>query len=44
MDINGELSHRYQSFQERVFTDKMYYLPIPYNEIMKSELEQNPGY
>ncbi len=44
LDPNGTLSYRYDLFYEREFTDKMYYLPIPYSEIVKTELEQNPGY
>ncbi|NLB26492.1 MAG: RagB/SusD family nutrient uptake outer membrane protein [Bacteroidales bacterium] len=44
LDPNGTLSYRYQMFYERQFLDKMYYLPIPYAEIVKTQLEQNPGY
>ncbi len=41
----GVKTYKYSVFQERKFVDKMYYLPIPQDEINKNpNLVQNPGY
>lgn len=44
LDPNGELTYTFETFQERSFQERMYYLPIPIAEMQKSDLEQNPGY
>lgn len=44
-EVTGEKSYVYSEFQERNFPEKMYYLPIPQDEIDRNpNLEQNPGY
>ena len=41
----GIKSYEYSTFQTREFPEKMYYLPIPQDEMNKNpNLEQNPGY
>ena len=44
LDPNGELTYTFETFQERSFQERMYYMPIPIAEMQKSDLEQNPGY
>jgi hypothetical protein len=44
LDPNGVLTYTFETFQERSFLERMYYLPIPIAEMQKSDLEQNPGY
>lgn len=44
IDPSGKLGYEFQTFQERAFYEKMYYLPIPIDEMNKTDLEQNPGY
>ncbi|PSR54036.1 RagB/SusD family nutrient uptake outer membrane protein [Adhaeribacter arboris] len=41
---NGVLKYNIIDVQQRSFTARMYYLPIPLSEINKTGLEQNPGY
>ncbi|MDR0863928.1 MAG: RagB/SusD family nutrient uptake outer membrane protein [Candidatus Symbiothrix sp.] len=48
IEITGSGS-RVESWREfvvekRVFTDKMYLYPIPYSELLKTNMEQNPGW
>ena len=40
----GEKSYRYFVQQERSFPENHYFWPIPFEEITKSDLTQNPGY
>ena len=41
----GKKTYTYSVYQTRTFPDKMYYLPIPQDEMNKnSALVQNPGY
>lgn len=43
--VTGVKEYTYSSFQERIFPEKMYFLPIPQTEIEKNpNLVQNPGY
>src|SRR5690554_6405754 len=43
--VTGVKTYTYSTFQPRNFPEKMYYLPIPLEEMNKnSMLEQNPGY
>ena len=44
LDPAGELTYKIITTQERHFYERMYYLPIPIDEINKSDIEQNPGY
>ncbi len=42
---NGTITLSYKTFQPRDFQEKMYYMPIPVEEMNKNpNLEQNPGY
>lgn len=41
---DGSLTYEMVTVQNRSFTPRMYYLPIPLAEINKTGLEQNPGY
>jgi hypothetical protein len=40
----SEKSYRYFVQQERAFPESHYFWPIPFEEITKSDLIQNPGY
>lgn len=40
----GTLNYNIITLQQRIFIDRMYYLPIPLDEIERSDLEQNVGY
>jgi hypothetical protein len=44
LDPDGELTYEVNVIQERTFHHKMYYHPIPQDEINKSGIKQNPGY
>jgi hypothetical protein len=44
LDPNGNLTYTFEVFQNRSFSAKFYYLPIPKNEIVRTNLEQNPDY
>ena len=41
---DGSLSYSPVNVQVRSFDPKMYYIPIPLDEVNKTDLEQNPGY
>lgn len=41
---NGTLKYNMVNVQERSFTPRMYYIPVPLAEINKTGMEQNPGY
>jgi hypothetical protein len=41
---DGSLTYKYKVAQKRTYDPKLYSLPIPYDEIKKSNLTQNPGY
>lgn len=43
-DSNGDLSYQIETVLERNFDERIYSLPIPFDEITKSNLTQNPGY
>lgn len=40
----GQLTYNIVNVEERRFTPRMYYMPIPLSEINKTGLEQNPDY
>jgi starch-binding outer membrane protein, SusD/RagB family len=42
--VGGELTYNIVNVEERRFTPRMYYMPIPLSEINKTGLEQNPNY
>ncbi len=42
--VNGQLTYNFVNVEERRFTPRMYYMPIPLAEINKTGLEQNPDY
>ena len=43
--VTGVKTYTYSTFQTRDFPEKMYYLPIPQDEMNKNpNLQQNPGY
>jgi len=42
--VNGELKYSIINVQERSFSERMYYMPIPLSEINKTGMQQNPGY
>lgn len=42
---NGTLSYKKEKVQDRVWDDKMYFYPIPQNEVyVNDNLTQNPGW
>lgn len=44
LDPAGKLTYQFTIVQNRKFVNRMYYLPIPIDEIHKSNLIQNEGY
>ncbi len=41
---DNRVSYRIESFETRVWSDKMYFYPFPQNEVNKGFLVQNPGW
>jgi hypothetical protein len=43
-DNDKTLSYKIETFENRIWEDKMYFYPFPQSEVNKGFLKQNPGW